>query len=92
MHEYWPEPERFDPERFAGHRREDRVHRFAWSPFGGGVHKCIGLHFAGLQVKAVLHQLLRRFRWSTAPGYQAPMDYTALPYPKDGLPVRLSPR
>lgn len=89
MAEYWPDPERFDPERFAEHRREDRVHRFAWTPFGGGVHKCIGLHFAGLQVKAVLHQLLLRYRWRTAPGYQAPMDYTSLPAPKDGLPVRL---
>ncbi len=89
MAEYWPDPEQFDPERFAEHRREDRVHRFAWTPFGGGVHKCIGLHFAGLQVKAVLHQLLLRYRWSTAPGYQAPMDYTSLPVPKDGLPVRL---
>lgn len=89
MAEYWPDPERFDPERFAEHRREDRVHRFAWVPFGGGVHKCIGLHFAGLQVKAVLHQLLLRYRWSTASGYQAPWDYTALPVPKDGLPVRL---
>jgi cytochrome P450 len=92
MPEYWPDPERFDPERFAEHRREDRVHRFAWTPFGGGVHKCIGLHFAGMQVKAVLHQLLRRYRWRTAPGYQAPLDYTALPYPKDGLPVRLELR
>jgi len=89
MAEYWPDPERFDPERFAEHRREDKVHRFAWVPFGGGVHKCIGLYFAGLQVKAVLHQLLLAYRWSTAPGYQAPMDYTSIPVPKDGLPVQL---
>ena len=92
MSEYWPDPERFDPERFAPHRREDRVHRFAWTPFGGGVHKCIGLHFAGLQVKAVLHQLLLRYRWSTPPGYRAPLSYTSLPFPKDGLPVELSCR
>jgi cytochrome P450 len=91
MAEYWPDPERFDPERFAEHRREDRVHRFAWSPFGGGVHKCIGLYFAGLQVKAIMHQLLQRYRWSTEPGYQAPLDFTALPFPKDGLPVHLQP-
>ena len=89
MPEYWPQPQRFDPERFAEHRREDRVHNFAWLPFGGGVHKCIGLHFAALQVKAVLHQLLLRYRWSVPEGYEMPLDYTSMPTPSDGLPVRL---
>ncbi len=41
----WTDPERFDPDRFSPERAEDRVHRFAWMPFGGGVHKCIGLYF-----------------------------------------------
>ncbi|WP_031469956.1 cytochrome P450 [Sciscionella sediminilitoris] len=89
MGEYWPDPERFDPGRFAEDRREDKVHRHAWVPFGGGVHKCIGMHFAGMQVKAVMHQLLRNYRWSVAPDYVPDIDYTALPVPKDGMPVRL---
>ncbi|MDQ4114768.1 MAG: cytochrome P450, partial [Actinomycetota bacterium] len=49
MEEYWTNPSVFDPERFAPHRREDKSHRMAWEPFGGGVHKCIGLYFAGLE-------------------------------------------
>jgi cytochrome P450 len=89
MPEYWPDPERFDPERFAEHRREDRVHGYAWLPFGGGVHKCIGLRFAALQVKAVLHQLLLRYRWTVPDGYEMPLDYTSLPRPSDGLPISL---
>ncbi len=89
MHEYWPDPQRFDPERFAEHRREDKVHPYAWEPFGGGPHKCIGLHFAGMQVKAVLHQLLQRFRWSVPPGYQVPLNRLPVPIPSDGLPVQL---
>lgn len=89
MPEYWPDPERFDPDRFAEHRREDKVHRYAWVPFGGGVHKCIGLYFAGMQVKAVMNELLRRYRWEVDPAYEAPMNYVALPYPTDGLPVKL---
>lgn len=89
MPEYWPDPERFDPERFAEDRREDKVHRYAWAPFGGGVHKCIGIHFAGMQIKAVLHQLLLRYRISVDPGYQTDWDYGTLPVPKDGLPVTL---
>ncbi len=40
--DYWPDPDRFDPERFSADRREDKIHQYAWEPFGGGVHKCIG--------------------------------------------------
>ena len=49
----WTDPDRFDPERFGDLRREDQNHRFGWIPFGGGVHKCIGLHFGVLEVKAI---------------------------------------
>lgn len=89
--EYWPDPERFDPGRFAENRREDRVHRYAWQPFGGGAHKCIGMHFSVAEVKAVMHHLLLRFDWSVDPNYRAPLDYTALPFPKDGQPIDLRP-
>lgn len=54
-------PEGIDPERFTEQRREHRLHKNIWMPFGGGVHKRIGLHFAGVQVKAILHQLLQRY-------------------------------
>lgn len=87
--EYWPDPERFDPERFAEHRREDKVHRAAWIPFGNGVHKCIGLYFGGMQVKAAMHQLLLNYRWSVPSDYEMPIDWSSLPRPKDGLPIRL---
>ncbi|MCH8542870.1 MAG: cytochrome P450 [Alcanivorax sp.] len=92
MPEYWPEPEKFDPERFSEARREDKVHPYAWVPFGGGAHKCIGLHFAELQVKAVLHQLVLGFEWEVDPAYRMPLDMTSLPVPKDDLPVRLRRR
>lgn len=87
----WPDPERFDPGRFAADRREDKVHRHAWAPFGGGVHKCLGMFFAGAEVKLLLHQLLRRYSWAVDPGYRAPLDYFSLPFPKDGQPVDLVP-
>jgi len=85
----WPEPERFDPERFAEHRREDKVHRFAFMPFGNGVHKCIGMYFGGMEIKAIMHQLLRRYRLTVPAGYRMPLDWVSLPRPKDGLPIRL---
>lgn len=89
MREYWPDPGRFDPERFAEHRREDKAHPHAWQPFGGGAHTCIGLHFAGQQVKAILHQMLLRYRWSLPAGYRLSLDRFPLPVPRDGLPVQL---
>jgi cytochrome P450 len=89
MTKYWTNPEAFDPERFTPERREDRSHRFAWEPFGGGVHKCIGLYFAGLEVKAIMHRLLREYHWSVEPGYVPPLDNHSLPFPKDGLPITL---
>jgi cytochrome P450 len=89
MEAWWRNPDTFDPERFTPERHEDAVHKYAWTPFGGNVHKCIGMHFGGMEVKAILHQLLRRFRW-TVPGEYAPvMDYGTGPFPSDGLPLQL---
>jgi cytochrome P450 len=85
----WPDPELFDPERFAEHRRDDKVHRHAYLPFGNGVHKCIGMYFGGMEIKAAMHQLLQRFRLTVEPGYRMPIDWVSLPRPKDGLPVQL---
>jgi cytochrome P450 len=92
LEEYWPDPRRFDPERFAADRREDKVHRLAWMPFGGGVHKCIGMHFGMYEVKSLVHELVRRFEWTVPPGYEVRWDPTALPIPTDGLPVTLRRR
>lgn len=88
----WTDPLRFDPERFSPARREDRRHPYAWVPFGGGAHKCIGLHFGTMEVKAILHRLLLGFEWSVPTGYVMPQDYTSLPVPRDKLPIQLRRR
>ncbi len=54
------DPYRFDPSRFEAPREEDK-RDFAYIPFGGGRHKCMGNAFALLQVKAILAILLRRY-------------------------------
>ncbi|MHB8693741.1 MAG: cytochrome P450 [Solirubrobacteraceae bacterium] len=92
MAQWWSKPDTFDPERFADGRREDQSHKFAWTPFGGHVHKCIGLHFAGMEVKAIMHQMLLRFSWSVPDHYQPPIALGTGPMPADGLPIRLSRR
>lgn len=89
MAEWWPAPEKFDPERFTEARNEHKRHPYQYIPFGGGAHMCIGLHFAEMQVKAVLHHVLLRYRWSVADDYEMPVDFTSLPVPADKLPVTL---
>ncbi|MBA2349985.1 MAG: cytochrome P450 [Solirubrobacterales bacterium] len=89
MEPWWDDPDRFDPERFSPERRDERRHPYAWAPFGGNVHKCIGMHFGSMEVKAILHQLLLGHRWSVPAGYEPVMDYGTGPFPVDGLPVRL---
>ncbi len=89
MSQWWPEPEHFDPERFSEARAEHKKHPYQYIPFGGGAHMCIGLHFAEMQVKAILHQVLLRYRWSVPMNYTMPINFTSLPSPKDELPIRL---
>jgi sterol 14-demethylase len=59
--EVFAHPDRYDPERFAPGRAEDRKARFALVTFGGGKHGCLGMTFAYLQIKAIWSILLRRF-------------------------------
>ena len=87
----WSDPLTFDPDRFGPDRAEDKRHRFAWSPFGGGVHKCLGLHFAMLQARAFTFQFLRRFRVSPAGEGEPRWRVVPIPKPVDGLPVLLEP-
>lgn len=89
MAEWWPEPHRFDPERFSETRNEHKKHMYQFIPFGGGAHMCIGLHFAEMQIKAILFQVLQQFRWTVEPRYRMPINFTSLPAPADKLPVRL---
>jgi cytochrome P450 len=88
MKEWWSDPYAFDPERFSDARAEHRRHSHSWVPFGGGAHTCIGLRFAELQIKTILHQLLLRYRWSVPEGYQMPVQQAPISKPRDGLPVR----
>jgi sterol 14-demethylase len=56
------DPERFDPLRFEAPREEDKQD-FAYIPFGGGRHKCMGNAFALLQVKTIMAILLRSYEF-----------------------------
>ena len=86
--EHWPDPDRFDPMRHTPASSRGR-HRYAWVPFGGGAHMCLGLHFAMMQAKTFLFHLLSRVRVEPDPGSGANWQLFPMPKPRDGLPVRL---
>lgn len=86
--QYFTNPTAFDPDRFAPERAEDQSHKFAWAPFGGGAHKCIGMHFATLQVKLFVALMLRKRRVALA-GKAPDWQRMPIPKPKGGLPVIL---
>ncbi|MBJ7331598.1 MAG: cytochrome P450 [Solirubrobacteraceae bacterium] len=92
MEPFWNDPDTFDPERFTPERAEDKSHKYAWTPFGGNVHKCIGLHFGGMEVKSLMHQLLLKYELRIDPGYEPVIDMATGPFPADGLPIELRPR
>jgi cytochrome P450 len=90
MEEHWENPAQFDPMRFAPALVKSR-HKYAWVPFGGGAHMCLGLHFAYLQVKIFMHHVLTNVRIEVAEGYEPKWQPWPIPKPKDGLQVRLVP-
>lgn len=86
--DWWPDPDRFDPGRFLAGADTAPLHRYAFAPFGGGVHKCIGQQFAAMNVTAILSAALRHFDWRAAPGYRPVLAWGTGPTPVDGLPMR----
>jgi sterol 14alpha-demethylase len=64
--EDFPEPDAFDPARYAEPRQEDLVNRWTWIPFGAGRHRCVGAAFAMMQLKAIFSVLLRDFTFELA--------------------------
>jgi len=82
--EFWPEPDRFDLDRFTPERSAGR-HPFAYCPFGLGARTCIGNHLALAEVVLILAMLLPRYEFSHAPNTQVTPVWRATLQPKDGL-------
>lgn len=86
--DFWSEPERFDPERFHPDRSRDR-HRYAFFPFLGGRHQCIGQGLVMIEAPLILALLLRHVKVQMPSRIDRhPLPGTALRL-KEGFPFTL---
>ena len=86
---HWPDPARFDPDRFLPEYNSGR-NRFAYLPFGLGPRACIGEHLALVEMHTHVATLARRFDLELVPGQEIELE------PQVNLrtrhPLRMIPR
>ncbi|EZA52471.1 Cytochrome P450 9e2 [Ooceraea biroi] len=80
---YFPNPEKFDPERF-NEENKDKIHPYTYLPFGLGPRKCIGNRFALMETKLLIAELLQKF-------ILKPTEKTAYPVVFDKKEFALQP-
>jgi cytochrome P450 len=88
---YFPEPERFLPERWT----DDFIRqlpRFAYIPFGGGPRICVGAQFALMEAALVLATIAQRYRLRLVPGAPVDLFPSITLRPKFGIHVTADPR
>lgn len=83
---WFPNPEKFDPERWRGDAREARP-KFSYFPFGGGTRVCIGERFAWMEGVILMAAIAQKWRFRLAPGQHVePLPLVTLRV-KNGLRV-----
>ncbi len=88
---FFPDPERFDPERWTPLAREARP-QFSYFPFGGGPRRCIGEGFAWMEAILLVASLARRWRMRLVPGHPVATRAVITLRPKHGMMMTLSQR
>jgi cytochrome P450 len=86
--DYFPEPERFDPERWNPQEKAKRP-RFSYFPFGGGPRSCIGEAFAWMEGILVIATIARDWKMRIKPGHSVILQPLVTLRPKYGMQMRL---
>jgi cytochrome P450 len=83
---FFPDPERFDPERWRDDPvRSGKIPRFAYFPFGGGPRVCVGASFAMMEATLLLAILHQRFKLELVPSHPIELLATVTLRPKYGI-------
>ncbi|MDG4864655.1 cytochrome P450 [Streptomyces sp. T-3] len=85
---FWPNPEGFDPGRFAA-CASGGVPLYAYLPFSRGPRRCPGASVALLEVPLVLARILQSYRLTLAPGHVREPTSNVFLYPRGGMPMRV---
>ena len=59
--EFYPEPEKFQPERFMK-ENSDKIVPYTWRPFGAGNRNCIGQRFSMTEMKLCMAKMIKEFQ------------------------------
>jgi cytochrome P450 len=87
----FPDPGRFDPDRFTA-EREKALPRYAYLPFGAGPRVCIGNHFALMEGQILLATYAQRVRLDLEDPCDVGMEPLVTLRPKGALRARVTPR
>lgn len=88
---WWPDPSRFDPDRFLPEAVKTRP-KLAYFPFAAGARKCIGDRFAQMEAVLILATLLQRFDLRPTSSQTPALAPGLTLRPKHGVWQRVAPR
>ena len=91
--EFYPDPDKFDPERFSAEAKQSRD-PYTYLPFGHGPRNCIGMRFAQMEMKLALVRILKKFSFVVAPETEIPIEIAlkAVLGAKNGVKLRVKHR